>query len=195
MQEVEKAQTAVASKPDASPAFAGVIDRFISETCTCVLKPYSFFVSWQGVLTLAYRCAVPLLLLATKLLAPYIQAATWANTSASIKHPPRAITDTTSALAAAIGARPATADRPVLPAITTMQGLPPSAVQAEAAAIGHLCLPAPREPRLKVAQDVLSSSQGQAEVDARAPPDADRHLQVSPITSLAYTSLHPTLIT
>lgn len=57
-QEADKPHTAAAApKPASSPAFAGIIDSFIAETSTSVLKPYSFFVSWQGVITLAYRCA------------------------------------------------------------------------------------------------------------------------------------------
>jgi hypothetical protein len=33
----------------------GVIDPLIEQTATSLLKPYSLFVAWQGVLTLAYR--------------------------------------------------------------------------------------------------------------------------------------------
>ena len=33
------------------------LERLLARTPTCRLQPYRFFVSWQGVLTLAYTCA------------------------------------------------------------------------------------------------------------------------------------------
>lgn len=38
------------------------LEYIISQTPTCILKPFSFFISWQGVLTLAYRGFPPALL-------------------------------------------------------------------------------------------------------------------------------------
>jgi hypothetical protein len=44
-----------------SPRAAGdapTLESLIRATPRCHLTPFSFFVSWQGVLTLAYRCVV-----------------------------------------------------------------------------------------------------------------------------------------
>lgn len=42
----------------AAPALATpptLLESLIAETPRCLLKPFAFFVSWQGVLTLAYK--------------------------------------------------------------------------------------------------------------------------------------------
>jgi hypothetical protein len=36
------------------------LEELLSKTPTSFLQPYCFFVSWQGVLTLAFRCPIPL---------------------------------------------------------------------------------------------------------------------------------------
>ena len=35
------------------------LEALIARTRTCCLRPFRFFVSWQGVLTLAYTCVLP----------------------------------------------------------------------------------------------------------------------------------------
>lgn len=47
-----------------SPAFRtddSHLEYLVQNTRSCVLRPFSFFVSWQGVLTLAYRGFPPAL--------------------------------------------------------------------------------------------------------------------------------------
>ncbi len=44
-----------AAAPPALSTSSTQLDYLIANTQMCMLRPFSFFVSWQGVLTLAYR--------------------------------------------------------------------------------------------------------------------------------------------
>lgn len=65
MAAVLEAQAAgTASQQDDEPQNGLKLEQLLLDTPKCLLKPFKFFVSWQGVLTLAFRCAstIPLAL-------------------------------------------------------------------------------------------------------------------------------------
>jgi hypothetical protein len=56
---MDELPAAAGSDPARSAGYTP-LEALVADTRRCCLRPFRFFVSWQGVLTLAYTCAYQL---------------------------------------------------------------------------------------------------------------------------------------
>jgi hypothetical protein len=53
---VAESTAGISQQTQGAPENGRVLEHLLTRTAPCLLAPFRFFVSWQGVLTLAFRC-------------------------------------------------------------------------------------------------------------------------------------------